>query len=275
MNNRSQRWSYVYLCAAPFVFVGTAARALHVPGVQEALGIAICGSMLFAAWKLGARAIAAAPDHAKRIGLAGGLLVSTFALAAPFFVGLGPPWEAAQVENRTRYAVLLVMSIMVFGGLVALRTALEDAGERFFSTLGLIAAALAGPLYVLWNIFALADFVAAARTGHGDPAVTSLANTLDIMLFVAGSLTYVSTAAFAAALGRAGWLGRRAASIYIVVNLIALACLVARGLAFPDPVALSTPWYTQPGFVAGIPAIPWIMPHLLGVVVLRRANQSG
>ena len=30
----------------------------------------------------------------------------------------------------------------------------------------------------------------------------------------------------------------------------------------------------RPGFVAGIPAVPWIMPFLLGVVVLRRAGDE-
>lgn len=33
-------------------------------------------------------------------------------------------------------------------------------------------------------------------------------------------------------------------------------------------------WYTIPAFVAGIPAVPWIMPCLFGVVLLRRAGDE-
>jgi hypothetical protein len=32
--------------------------------------------------------------------------------------------------------------------------------------------------------------------------------------------------------------------------------------------------YTRPGVIAGIPAVPWIMPCLLGVVLLRRAGDE-
>jgi hypothetical protein len=49
---------------------------------------------------------------------------------------------------------------------------------------------------------------------------------------------------------------------------------VMRGMSFPNPAALSTPWYTRPGFIAGIPAVPFIMPFLLGVVSLRRAGDK-
>jgi hypothetical protein len=50
--------------------------------------------------------------------------------------------------------------------------------------------------------------------------------------------------------------------------------LSLRGLAFPDPTALDTPWYIYPGFIAGIPAVPFIVPFLLSVVLLRRAGEE-
>jgi hypothetical protein len=40
----------------------------------------------------------------------------------------------------------------------------------------------------------------------------------------------------------------------MIVNGVALLFLVIRGLQYPDPRALSAPWYTNPGFVVGIPA---------------------
>jgi hypothetical protein len=60
----------------------------------------------------------------------------------------------------------------------------------------------------------------------------------------------------------------------MIVNGVALLFLVIRGLHYPDPRALSTPWYTSPGFVVGIPAVPFIMPVLFGVVLLRRAGEE-
>jgi hypothetical protein len=59
---------------------------------------------------------------------------------------------------------------------------------------------------------------------------------------------------------------------FTIVSLVALLLLVIRGLHFADPKALSTPWYASPGFIVGIPAVPFIIPFLFGVVLLRRAG---
>jgi hypothetical protein len=60
----------------------------------------------------------------------------------------------------------------------------------------------------------------------------------------------------------------------VIANFVALLFIVLRGLSYPDPTASATPWYLRPGFIAGIPAVPWIMPFLLGVVLLRRAGHE-
>ena len=104
-------------------------------------------------------------------------------------------------------------------------------------------------------------------------AIVSLGDMLDILLFVAAFLTYLATLAFAASLGRVQWLGRGASRAFMIVNGVALLFLIIRGLQYPDP-KLATPWYTNPGFVVGIPAVPFIMPFLLGVVLLRRAGDE-
>jgi len=111
--------------------------------------------------------------------------------------------------------------------------------------------------------------VRAGAQGQAPSALVSL----DMLLFVACPLTHLASAAFAASCGRAGWLGRGAARADVILNLVTVPFIVLWGLAFPDPTAMSTPWYTRPGFVAGIPAVPWIMPCLQGVVLLRRAGR--
>ncbi len=275
MDYSSRRVSYVFLCMVPILAIGVAApRALRVPGVYQAIGGVLFTAIVIAAWILGVRTIRGGVEEEQRLALAGGFLITPFALVSLLWVGLGPPWNATRPENLMRYLVLLVSAIAVSAGLVVLKDALSEAGERYYSTLGFAATTLAGAAYLIWMSFLLGSYVVAVRDGKVPPAIDALSDVFDILLFVACALTYLATAAFAAGLGRTLWLGRGATRAYVATNFIALLFLVTRGLSFPDPAALSTPWYTQPGFVAGIPAIPFIMPFLLGVVLLRRAGDK-
>ena len=271
----SRRISHVFLCAVPVLAIGFAAvRPLRVSGVYQSIGWALFGAIVVAVWVLSARALRSGAQRPQLLGLAGGFLLVPFVLIALLWVGLGPPWDATPPENVMRYFVLLVSSVAVSGGFIVLTEALSDAGERCYSTLGFAAAVLAGAAYLIWMSFLLAASVMRVRDGQAPAAINSLVDVLDLLLNVACFLTYLATAAFAASLGRLHWLGRGATRSYAIMSLVASLCLVARGWSFPDPAALSSPWYTQPGFVAGIPAIPFIMPFLLGVVLLRRAGDE-
>ncbi len=270
-----RRVSRVFLCSVPILAIGFAApRGLRVPVVYHTIGAVLFVATVAAAWILGARSIRSRTESEQRLALAGTLLLTPFTLVALFWVGLGPPWEATAPENVMRYLVLLVSSIAVTGGFVLLKDALSDAGERNYSTLALAATILAGAAYLIWMSFMLGYYVVAVRDGKAPAAMNSLAEVFDILLDVACLLTYLATAAFAASLGRVRWLGRGATRVYVAVNLIASFCLLMSGMSSPDPAAHSTPWYARPGFVAGIPAIPFIMPFLLGVVLLRRAGEK-
>jgi len=270
-----RRVSYVFLCIVPFLsFVVVGVRAFRVPGVYQAVGVAYFAAIAIAVWILSAGAIRADPQGRRLLGLAGTLLVTPFALVALLWVGLGGPWQATAAENQMRYLVLIVMASAIAAGFVVLREALNEAGERFYATLGFAAIMLSGPLYLIWNTFAFGVFFAKEHAGEVPQALRSLGDTFDLLLFVAGFLTYFATLAFAASLGRVQLLGRGATRAFMIVNGIALLFLVIRGLQYPDPRALSTPWYTSPGFVVGIPAVPFIMPFLFGVVLLRRAGEE-
>ncbi len=270
-----RRVSYVFLCMVPFLAIGvTAPRALRVSGIYQTVGGVLFLAIVISAWILGARAATGGSEGKQRLALAGGLLLTPFALVALLWVGLGPPWEASPRENVLRYLVLLISSIAVSGGLIVLKEALSEAGERQYSTLGFAAAMLAGPAYLIWMSLLLGAYIVKVRDGQAPPAIGSVVDAFDVLLDAACILTYLATAAFAASMGRSAWLGRGATRAYVVVSFIALLFLVMRGMSYPDPAALATPWYTQPGFIAGIPAVPFIMPSLLGVVLLRRAGDK-
>ena len=270
-----RRVSYVFLCLTPFLSIALGGvRALRVPGVYQAIGVACFAAIAMTVWVLSAGALRAAAEDRRLLGWAGVLLVTPFALVALFWVGLGPPWVATAAENQMRYLVLIVMASAVAGGFVVLKEGLSGTGERCYSTLGFAAIMLSGPLYLIWNSFEFAAVFGKIHAGAVPAAIVSLSDMGDLLLFLAGFLTYLATVAFAASLGRVQWLGRGAKRAYMIVNGVALLFLVIRGLQFPDPRALSTPWYINLGFVVGIPAVPFIMPFLLGVVLLRRAGDE-
>jgi hypothetical protein len=271
----ARRSSFAFLCAAPVVaIVAGASRGMRIPGVYQAVGVLLFGTVATAAWLLGLRAIKGGADTGRRCALAGGLLLLPFALVALLWVGLSTPWEATPPENEMRYLVLIISGVAVASGFVVLQQLLGDAGERFYSTLGFATNAVAGVAYLVWTSFALGDSVVMARDGHRPPDAVLLSAGSDVLLFVACALTYITTAAFAAALGRIQWLGRGATRTFVTTNLVAMLLIGMRGLTFPDPNAGAAPWYLNAGFVVGIPAVPWIVPFLLGVVLLRRAGDE-
>ena len=273
--NTVRRVSYAFLSAVPILsFAVVGVRGFRISGIYQTIGVVYFAAIAVATWTLGGNAIRADGQGRRLLALAGKLLVTPFALIALFWVGLGGPWQSTVAENEMRYVTLIVMSAAVAGGFVVLREALREAGENFYASLGFAAVMLSGPLYVVWNIFALGAYFGKEHAGETPAAIVSLHDTLDFVLFVAGFLTYFATAAFAASMRRVQWLGRKTTWAFMIVTAVALLFLLIRGLHYPDPNALSTPWYSSPGFVVGIPIVPYIMPYFFGVVLLRRAGDA-
>jgi hypothetical protein len=268
-----RRTAFGILCVAPLL-IGplTGSRALRIPGAHEVLGVLLFALMAAAAWSL-ARPGAGSRDPLALLDTAAGvLLLSPMALIALFWVGLGTPWDATPSENRMRYAVILAGSIGVTSGYFLLKESLAEASERLYSTLALGWGSLSGAAYVVWSSFQLGDFALRSSRGEVTPSVAAMNDVLDALLFAAGVLAYAASAALALALGKTRRLGRNASRLFSALSLIAATLLCLRGVSFPVPGAGPAAWYTRPGFVVGIPAVPWFIPYFLGVVVLRRSG---
>ena len=271
-----KRFGYIFLCAVPFLnFVIIGVRALRVPVGCQIAGAIYFAAIALAAWSLGARAaVFGRAERERTLAVAGVLLLAPSALMALLWVGLGPPWQATATENRMRYLVLLFDSIVVTAGFVALKEALHEATVRLYPSVANALAMLAGMAYVVWNCLFLGLYVLKSRGVPTPASFVSLSDSIDALLFTACILTYLAALIFAGCMGRAKWFGRGATRVYIVANGILLGLILIRGLSYPDPTGNGTPWYLNLGFIAGIPAVPWIIPYLYGVTLLRRAGED-
>ncbi len=122
-----------------------------------------------------------------------------------------------------RYVALICAGLLITGGFIALAKALQDAGERIMSTLGFSATVFAGPLFLIKTSYSLSLFVGNEVTSSGpapawEAALAGQALVVDLTELV---LTYLATAAFAAALGTTGWLRPSASRLCIGVSLFA------------------------------------------------------
>lgn len=270
---RVRQVGYVALSASLLVIVPlAAARPLRIPGVYQAVGVVIFACLALAAWAL-SRPAGRSSEQAMLARCAGCLFLAPFGLIGLLWVGLATPWDATAIENRMRYAVLVMASVAVTAAFVVAKEAMSDSSNRLFPVLTLAVGTLSGVAYLVWTSFYLGAFAAKVSTGRLSPEVPPVMNILDVLLFVASALAYLATAALAESLRRAHWLRTGAAVTFVLVSLIAFTFLVLRGLSYPSPNDGPTPWYMRPGFVAGIPAMPWLMPYLLGIVLLRQAGR--
>ena len=254
--------------------------AAYASPLHDALAAVLLLAAIGCAWFAGARAIVAADEPGRLPAVAGTLLVAPFILFS-LVPGVGPPRAQPASDNELRFLLLAIDAILVGIGLLALKEALADAGERLYATLGGAAAVIACPLYTLFALIQRIDHVAedlgwswAASVADGRHELAPLDALSIAALFIAGALTYVATIVLARSLARVGWVGARTALGLQAVAALGLAFLVARGFAYPSLHAAFSHWYTIPGFVAGIPAVPWMPLCAIGVLLLRRAGRA-
>jgi len=250
---------------------------MGMPRLTYPMAAAVVAAILSAGWAVGGRALRGDDSDKRKLALAGGLLVAAWAVIT-IFAAMGPPHLATLAENKLRYPLILMNAIAIAGALLVLRDALIGAGERLFSTLSSTAISLATPLYIIFCAVQLLVYRAIEHSGpdQGAAEMRSLDQLSIGLLFIGVMLTYLATAAAAAALGQTGWLGRKASRVFIGASLFALLCVAVRmteALASSrNPMWGFKQWYALPGFILAIPAVPWIMLCLIGIVLLRRSG---
>lgn len=274
MNLSVRRISYLFLCAFPFIFLVVGGlRPLRTAGLSQVVGAALFAVIVAAAWIVGLRMIRLQAEGPGKLALSGALLIAPYAIISLLWVGIGAPFEATLSENYMRFHVLVWNSILITIGFVVLKDALDESGERFYSSLGFAAALSAGVAYLICLNISVAQ-VAMLLRGDKTPLPSIVDGFYNAIEFAACILTYAATAMFATAMSRARLLGRSAALGYVTASVILLFLILLRGVEYPEISANTPPWYTRPGVIAGIPAVPWFMPTLLGVVLLRRAGEA-
>lgn len=266
-----RRGGFAFLCALPFVALALVApRPLHdLPG-RELIGVAVFALALALLWRVGAAAIPRNGPPARALLMAAGLLLAPWMLVALLWTGLGAPFQATALENQHRYVLLMVNALLVGAGFMVLRDVLQERGERFFSSAMFAAAVPASGLYLASIAITLANATMAVQ-GDRTPFPPMLSHLYDALEFFACSLTYACTALAAVAMGRAGLLGRTAVRVFVVLSAVILVLLVLHGIEYPEISGQTAPWYTQPGVIVRIPAMPWVMPGLMGALMLRPA----
>ena len=128
MNQGLRRISYFVLCALPFLDLAVcAARPLRSPGVYQVIGVVLFAAVVIASWSVGARVIGVKDAGARKLALAGALLILPWAIISLLWVGIGAPFQATLQENYMRYLVLISSSILVTSAFVVLKNGHEPS----------------------------------------------------------------------------------------------------------------------------------------------------
>lgn len=231
--------------------------------------------MIASAWVLGLHVIRNNDVEKKHLALGGFFLIIPWILVSIFF-GLGAPpdtpagWVATATEQQLRYFILIVAGVFISFGFAVLREKLKNTSGNLYSLLGFIAIIIAIPLFIInmifWGFFLTESFkILVASASEKMPEwFMPIRKQFGLISVVEVALTYFATAAFAISLNLTKWLGNTTSRIYIAISLLAFSIIVLSTFCH-EP-------FVTAGFVVSIPAIPFFMPYLIGINLLRRAG---
>jgi hypothetical protein len=275
-NQSARRISHIYLTLVPFLGLviafafGHSSYKIYLP-----IWLLHACLMLLAAWSLGGHFILGQDAGKKSLALIGMFLVLPWVLIS-IFAGIGPlpagaaEWVATATEQQMRYYILIIAGIIAACGFMLLREHLKATGENIYSLLGGTAVVIATPLFIanmaFWGSYLTESyrlFAASASAARPD-WYRPMSALFESMSIVEVALIYLATMAFATSMMRAGMLKPGACKVYMVISLLGCV-LCALPASVPGPLAIAS-------FAVSIPAIPFIMPYLMAVNLLKRAG---
>jgi hypothetical protein len=268
------RFFRIYLALVPLLFVIVGFGIGHV-SYKLYLPVWIIHSclMVAAARGLGIRLIKT-EDHSKN-----SLFVTSFLLILPWilftlFAGMGRPplnaagWVETATEQQIRFSILILGGVIMSVGLVLLKERLKSAGENFYSAAGITAYLVAIPLFILnmlfWGYYLVevSKLFVTLPAGKRPDWYAPLRELLIALSSVEVALIYLATAAFAASLRKTGIFRPGVCTVYILLSGLGII-LGLLPPSLPEPLATL-------GYIAAVPAIPFVMPYLMGINLLWR-----
>jgi hypothetical protein len=270
----TQKLSLVYLCLVPLIVVAIGFGIGHVSYkiYLPAWLINAC-LMITAAWNLVGYQLRSNNRKIKQQVITALLLFTPWLLFS-IFAGMGPPpatlqgWVNTAAEQQVRYTILIAGGILFALGSALLKAKLQAAGENTYSVMASAAINLALPLFIInmafWGYYltdAFRVFIlqgAAAKRPDWYGPVKSLFYVISIAEVL---LMYLGTVLFAVSLKVTGLFNPVACRYYIIFGLAGVL-LVVLPPSWPEPFGTA-------GYLVAIPAIPFIMPYLIGVHLLK------
>ncbi|MBO0360742.1 hypothetical protein J0X19_22465 [Hymenobacter sp. BT186] len=189
---------------------------------------------------------------------------------------MGPPpstaagYAAAAVEQQLRYALLIVSGLLLLGGFALLREQLKASKENLYSLLGQTMLSVALPLFILnmlyWHSYLVEAFQGFGPTDSRPAWYGPLRSLFRAISAVEVALLYLATVAFAISLRVVGWLSPASSWLYGFFGLLGTVLAVLPA-SMPEPIVTAS-------FVVSVPAIPLIMPYLIGIQLLRHLGND-
>jgi hypothetical protein len=273
-----QKLSLVYLCLIPLIVIAIAFGIGHVSyKIYLPVWIVNACLMISAAWNLGGYQLSSNNREIKQ-QVTTALLLFTPWLLFSIFAGMGPPpatlqgWVNTAAEQQIRYTILIAAGIIFALGSALLKVKLQAAGENIYSAMASAAINLALPLFIInmafWGYYLTDTFrvfiqLGVAKRPDWYEPVKSLFYVISIAEVL---LIYLSTVLFAVSLKVTGLFNPVACRYYIVFGLVGII-LVVFPPTWPEPFGTA-------GFLVAIPAIPFVMPYLIGVHLLKQTKAN-
>lgn len=288
MNARRTGGIYLWIAPVLAILVG---RLRDLAGAEALIfGYAVfVGLTVAAIWTLGAAKSESGRAREHPAFLPGVLLV-----AGPLVLVLGAsvtgePTAARPGDYLLNTTAILLGSLSLVGGFVALSARLWEAGERLLPALGL-AGLLVGAAVWLANLVFRYAVVASGAAGFqaaaedrawvaneylrglpDEPSWMELLLVWTDMLQLAFLLAaYLAAGALGAALVRVGWLGKIGGGAFAASNL-ALFVVVTAGIMLAAGGSTVAAWTA---YVLTIPFMVFVPPYFAGVALVRQGARA-